>query len=556
MRSTHHYFNIFTAPLRAPLLYAIISGLLAISMISVIIIALEQQSREHIERLTQSTANSVAVLIQDGLQLQQQRSIADAFDVIPAYLKLDHDFVVTIDGQVVYSSESAVNDLNPVATSWQHEVTFLINQQLWQVVSQPKADLLYRSHYRFFGILVLLGLLVSVTVALATLTALSVISETRLFKDERNKVQHLLNILPGMAYQAYNSADWPMIAVNDGCKELTGYSRNALMQGEVLWGSMIHPNDYEYVNQCVSTAVEQQSIFELEYRIITKDNQTKLVWERGEAVYSVVHQCLILEGFITDISQQRVAEDQMREHVEHMAYMDRLNSLGEMAAGIAHEINQPLAAISLFSQSGKHLCQNEKYGRLPDIFDQLSTHSRRAGAVLERMQMMTHQGERLKQIVDSNTVISDVIKLIESDARIRQVTITRVDCATDTQIYVDLVQIQQVLLNLLRNGMEAMQSLAFSHGNTIEISTELQHPVNTSPTLIKFAVKDTGGGVDKEMQATLFDAFSSTKPNGMGIGLSISKTIIEAHGGRLQYRQHGAFVSEFYFTLPVYVGVR
>ena len=193
---------------------------------------------------------------------------------------------------------------------------------------------------------------------------------------------------------------------------------------------------------------------------------------------------------------------------------------------------------------------------MPNIFDQLSTHSRRAGAVLERMQMMTHQGERLKQIVDSNTVISDVIKLIESDARIRQVTITRVDCATATQIYVDLVQIQQVLLNLLRNGMEAMQSLAFSHGNTIEISTELQHPVNTSPTLIKFAVKDTGGGVDKEMQATLFDAFSSTKPNGMGIGLSISKTIIEAHGGRLQYRQHGAFVSEFYFTLPVYVGVR
>jgi len=440
MRSTHHYFNIFTAPRRAPLLYAIISGLLAISMISVIIIALEQQSREHIERLTQSTANSVAVLIQD--RLQQQRSIADAFDVIPAYLKLDHDFVITIDGQVVYSSESAVNELVPVATSWQHEVTFLINQQLWQVVSQPKADLLYRSHYRFFGILVLLGLLVSVTVALATITALSVISETRLFKDERNKVQHLLNILPGMAYQAYNSADWPMIAVNDGCKDLTGYSRNALMQGEVLWGSMIHPNDYEYVNQCVSTAVEQQSIFELEYRIITKDNQTKLVWERGEAVYSVVHQCFILEGFITDISQKRVAEDQMREHEEHMAYMDRLNSLGEMAAGIAHEINQPLAAISLFSQSGKHLCQNEQYGRLPDIFDQLSTHSRRAGAVLERMQMMTHQGERLKQIVDSNTVISDVIKLIESDARIRQVTITRVDCATATQIYVDLVQIQ------------------------------------------------------------------------------------------------------------------
>jgi signal transduction histidine kinase len=552
MRSTQHYFNIFTAPRRAPLLYAIISGLLVISIISAIIVALEQQSRDHIERLTQSTANSVAVLIQDGLEREQQRSLTDAFAAIPAYLKLDHDFVVTIDGQVIYASVPAVNDQIPVATSWQHGVTFLIQQQIWRVVSQPKADLLYRSHYRIFGILVLLGLLVSVTVALTTLTALSVISETRVFKDERNKVRHLLNILPGMAYQAHNLPNWPMIAVNDGCQDLTGYSRNALIQGDVLWGNIIHPNDYEFVQQCVSSAVAQQSIFELEYRIITQDNQIKLVWERGEAVYSVVNQCLILEGFITDISQQRVAEDQMCEHVEHMAYIDRLNSLGEMAAGIAHEINQPLAAISLFSQSGKHLCQNEQYERLPDIFEQLSTHSRRAGAVLERMQMMTHQGERLKQVVDCDSVITDVIKLIEADARIRQITITRSDCATATQIYVDVVQIQQVLLNLLRNGMEAMQTHAFSHGNTIEICTELLQ-VNQSPTLIKFAVRDTGGGVDKDMQATLFDAFSSTKPNGMGIGLSISKTIIEAHGGRLQYTEYPPFGSEFYFTLPVVV---
>ncbi|MDG2098393.1 MAG: ATP-binding protein [Glaciecola sp.] len=550
MRSTHHYFNIFTAPRRAPLLYAIISGLLAISMISVIIIALEQQSREHIERLTQSTANSVAVLIQDELELGQHRSINDAFDAIPAHLKFDHEFIVSIDGQVIYASVAPDNQIIPQANDWQYTVSFLINQQLWQVLSQPKVDWLYRSHYRIFGILVLLGLLVSVTVALATLTALSVISETRVFKDERNKNRHLLNILPGMAYQAHNSPDWPMIAVNDGCEALTGYSRQTLINGEMLWGKIIHPNDYEYVIQRVNTAVEQQSIFELEYRIITHDNQTKLVWERGEAVYSVVHQCLILEGFITDISQQRVAEDQMREHVEHMAYIDRLNSLGEMAAGIAHEINQPLAAISLFSQSGKHLCQNEQYARLPDVFDQLSTHSRRAGAVLERMQMMTHQGERLKQVVDCNSVITDVIKLIEADARIRQVIITRVDCAALKHIYVDVVQIQQVLLNLLRNGMEAMQTHLFSHGNTIEISTELQQ-ANESGALIKFAVKDTGGGVGKDMQATLFDAFSSTKPNGMGIGLSISKTIIEAHGGRLQYKDYPPFGSEFYFTLPV-----
>ena len=550
MHFTQHYFNIFTAPRRAPRLYAIISGLLVIGIISFIIVALEQQSRDHIERLTQSTANSVAVLIQDELELEQHRSITDAFDAIPAHLKFDHEFIVSIDGQVIYASVAPDNQNIPQANDWQYTVSFLINQQLWQVLSQPKADWLYRSHYRIFGILVLLGLLVSVTVALATLTALSVISETRVFKDERNKNRHLLNILPGMAYQAHNSPDWPMIAVNDGCEALTGYSRQTLINGEMLWGKIIHPNDYEYVIQRVNTAVEQQSIFELEYRIITHDNQTKLVWERGEAVYSVVHQCLILEGFITDISQQRVAEDQMREHVEHMAYIDRLNSLGEMAAGIAHEINQPLAAISLFSQSGKHLCQNEQYARLPDVFDQLSTHSRRAGAVLERMQMMTHQGERLKQVVDCNSVITDVIKLIEADARIRQVIITRVDCAALKHIYVDVVQIQQVLLNLLRNGMEAMQAHLFSNGNTIEISTELQQ-ANESGALIKFAVKDTGGGVGKDMQATLFDAFSSTKPNGMGIGLSISKTIIEAHGGRLQYKDYPPFGSEFYFTLPL-----
>ncbi len=527
----------------------------------------------------------------------------------------------------------------------------------------------------------LVALLV-ISVSVAIYLTVVARNKARLILDDRNNVRHLLNNLPGMAYQAHNLPDWPIILVSEGCEDLTGWSQDAFESSEVLWGKLIHPDDYAHVGEVVERALSNKTIFELEYRIITKNKDVRLVWERGEAVFSMLHKKLIVEGFITDITTvklvekevlsihafsdaivssvsegvvtidhtgliksfnnaaqamfgytfdevknknikslmpssyadhhdqylsnylrnhqaniigvgrelqakrkdgsvfaihlsiseiqshektmfvglirditlQRAAAEQARKHIEQMAHVERLNSLGEMAAGIAHEVSQPLTAISLFSQSGKSLCNSGKFERLPEIFEKVSQHARRAGAVLERMQVMTKQGDRQKELVDCNVLIDDVVKLAESDAKIRNISIKTSRCKSGTHVFVDIVQMQQVMLNLLRNGMEAMEVSKLKNGSTIELRADLISQTPHRPnrqTAVKISVIDSGCGLSNKMTDKLFTAFSSTKENGMGIGLSISKSILQEHGGRIHYSSNSPAGTVFFFILPV-----
>jgi two-component system sensor kinase FixL len=250
-------------------------------------------------------------------------------------------------------------------------------------------------------------------------------------------------------------------------------------------------------------------------------------------------------ALIRDISLQRAAEREARQHREQLAHVDRLNMLGEMATGIAHEINQPLTAISLFAQAGKRLLDAGNQGRLPDIFDKLSQHSQRAGAVIERMQAMARQRESVKETVDCNALVEEVVKLAEAEARIRDISI---DVEADDElppVVVDTVQIQQVVLNLLRNGMEAMRSVDCRNGSTIRLQTRRRHDGD-----IEVAVIDDGCGVSERVAEKIFAPFSTTKESGMGMGLSISRAIITAHGGRLEFHNNDTDGATFSFTLP------
>jgi two-component system sensor kinase FixL len=609
--------------------------------------------------------------------------------VLPLYLLADHQFSLLIDEQRIYS-----DDITPEVhnSTWKKQASFLLNDHVWEISIVPKDAFLSDAHYRMMAILTMLGALLIIFVGLAAYTALFARNKARSMIDDRNKIDHLLKNLPGIAYQSYNKQDRPMIFVSKVCEELTGWSKAAFESGTVMWGKLIHPDDCQHVNEVVNKAIVQKTFFELEYRIITKNNNIRLVWEKGEAVSSILNNQAILEGFITDITSiklaekeivrshafsdaivnsvveavitidqkgsiksfnnaaqamfgytfdevknknvkalmprnfadqhdqylanylrnqkasiigvgrellalrkdgsmfpihlsvneiqsnedtmfvglirditlQRMAADQTRKHIEQMAHAERLNSLGEMAAGIAHEVNQPLTAISLFSQSGKNLCNSGNFERLPEILEKVSQHSRRAGAVLERMQAMTKQGERQKEQVDCNILIDDVVKLAEPDARIRNITIKISGREVNASVFVDTVQIQQVMLNLLRNGMEAMEAMeAMQASNTenqnmielrMQISPQIapQIPPQAPPkSVIKISVIDSGCGLSSDMTNKLFTAFSSTKKNGMGIGLSISKSIIEEHGGTIHYASNTPTGSVFYFILPL-----
>lgn len=246
-----------------------------------------------------------------------------------------------------------------------------------------------------------------------------------------------------------------------------------------------------------------------------------------------------------DITEQRLAEEEARHHRERIAHVSRLSTLGEMAAGIAHEINQPLTAISLFAQAGKRLVEAGQFEKMGEVCSKLNEHALRAADVVERMQMMARQGESLKELVDCNELIESTVKLAESEARIYDIQIEFDKGSHLPPVSVDGVQVQQVALNLLRNGMEAMIALDERKDCPIRISTRLNN-VNE----IEIEVTDCGDGVPESRIDKLFTPFSTTKKSGMGMGLSISQAIVRAHGGRIDFRNNEACGATFWFTLP------
>lgn len=251
-------------------------------------------------------------------------------------------------------------------------------------------------------------------------------------------------------------------------------------------------------------------------------------------------------GILRDISKQRAAEDEARQYRENLAHVDRLNMLGEMATGIAHEINQPLTAISLFVQAGSKLLDAEKLERMPEIFDKLDQHAHRASAVIERMQAMARRRESAKEVTDCNSLLRDVARLAEAEARFRNMTIELDAAEVLPPIEVDVIQIQQVVLNLIRNAMEATQSVETRNDSRIVLRTGLDDEGNAEVSVV-----DRGCGISEQVAEFLFTPFSTTKTSGMGLGLSICRAIVVAHGGQLNFRNNEFGGATFLFTLPL-----
>jgi len=253
-----------------------------------------------------------------------------------------------------------------------------------------------------------------------------------------------------------------------------------------------------------------------------------------------------LVGLIRDLSEQRAAEQEAREHRERLAHVDRLNMLGQMATGIAHEINQPLSAISMYAQSGIRFLDSPvpRLDRLRDALEKLGLQAHRAGAIIERMQQLGKQHESRREDIDGNELLKQVHNLAETDARMRDMVIDLELCAEPSQIVGDPVQLQQVALNLLRNGMEAMESRGVRGDNRIVLRTQ------RSDDGFMVSVVDRGVGVSDEVAAQLYSPFSTTKETGMGLGLSICMSIISAHGGQLGFVNNPEGGATFYFTLP------
>jgi signal transduction histidine kinase len=250
---------------------------------------------------------------------------------------------------------------------------------------------------------------------------------------------------------------------------------------------------------------------------------------------------------LTDATGRKRAELEAEAHRAEAAHAARGATLGELAAGLAHELNQPLAAILTNVQAGQRLLSSEPLRKelLRDIMNDIAADDIRAAEIIRRMRALLKKGQRDVQPLDLNQLTGDVLRLVASDAILRRV---RVHASLEPDlpgIVGDRVQLQQVILNLVVNGLESMSAIV---PGLRHLTIRTAQP-NTD--WVEVTVLDTGPGISAEVLGRIYEPFFSTKPDGLGMGLSICRSIAEAHGGRLEAANNPAGGATFVFALPV-----
>ena len=250
-------------------------------------------------------------------------------------------------------------------------------------------------------------------------------------------------------------------------------------------------------------------------------------------------------GFIRDLTERQQTEARLQELQAELVHMSRLTAMGEMASALAHELNQPLSAIANYMKGSRRLLEDspgDNAALVRDAVDKAAEQALRAGQIIRRLRDFVARGETERQVEDLKKLVEEASALALVGAKDLGI---RVHFQFDPRIdfvLADKVQIQQVLLNLMRNAIEAMED---TDKRELVVSTA-QAPENK----VLICVADTGVGISPEISAQLFQPFVTTKRQGMGIGLSISRTIVEAHGGSIAPRPNPEGGTVFCFTLP------
>jgi two-component system sensor kinase FixL len=252
-------------------------------------------------------------------------------------------------------------------------------------------------------------------------------------------------------------------------------------------------------------------------------------------------------GFIRDLSELHESQEQLRQLEEQLLHADRLVILGELTAGIAHEINQPLTAIAAYADAGCKLIEqieDTETRNLKSVCERIGGQARRAGEVVQRLRDLVRSGKVAKARHDFNELVQNILLLFEFELKRTGTDLVFYPVENFEPMYVDEIQIQQILVNLVKNGLDAIAEAGRRDGR-VEIRVEQEGME------VRISVTDNGPGVPEALRPKLFESFFTTKPKGVGLGLSICRNIAAAHGGTLHYEQPPDGGSRFVLTLPL-----
>jgi PAS domain S-box-containing protein len=390
---------------------------------------------------------------------------------------------------------------------------------------------------------------IAVLKLLASQAAIS-LENTRLYRDLEKREAKIRRLVDAniMGICIWN-LEGQIIEANEAFLRLVNYTREDLVSGRLSWKELTPPEWRD---------ITEQGVVQLKATGILPPYEKEYFRNDGSRVPVLVGSAVFERGqdegvaFVLDLSEQKRAEEALRRSQAHLAeaqaelaHVTRVTALGELTASIAHEVNQPLAGMLTNANAGLRWLKGDppNLSEAGDAIRRIIRDGKRAGDVISRMRSLFKKAGTAKERLDLNEAIEEVVILTQSEARRHNLALRTQLAADLPPVMGDRVQLQQVVVNLILNAIEAMATVE-SRARDLVITTQ-----RGEGDEIRVAVRDSGIGLDPSNVERIFGPFHTTKPGGLGIGLSISRSIVESHGGRLWAESNDGPGATFQFTL-------
>jgi two-component system sensor kinase FixL len=337
------------------------------------------------------------------------------------------------------------------------------------------------------------------------------------------------------------------IWITDKGRALFGFAPSEKLDFD-RFRSRVHPEDRESVLKAVENSLRTGAEYRSEYRVLLPNGQLRWIAGRGHVEFNGDGQPVRMRGASVDITKRKQAEEQAARQRNEMAHLSRVSTLGELSGSIAHELNLPLSSILSNAQAAQRVLAHgdADLAEVQEILNDIVSEDRRAGDVIHRLRQWLKKDDVQQHSLQINEVVEDVLKLMRSDLINQKVAVDFELTRHLPAVTGDPVQLQQVLVNLVVNACDAMANCAGSERRLL-----IRTGIENGSSAVTVSVTDRGGSIPEEKMEQIFEPFFTTKAKGMGLGLSVCRTIIAAHQGKLWATNNAACGATFHFSVPI-----
>lgn len=332
---------------------------------------------------------------------------------------------------------------------------------------------------------------------------------------------------------------------SENARALFGVSADAKIDMEFFFG-LVHPDHRADVRAAIERAVAGAAEYKIDYQVRLPDGRTRWIASQGRMDFDASQIPEQLSGVVVDITDRRHSELELRQLRGQLAHAGRVSVMGQLAASMAHELNQPLGAILSNAEAAELFLKQEPpaLDELAGILTDIRKDDERAGEVIRRMRSLLRRQDMERRPLAVNPLVEDVFRLVSADAALRRIKVDLELSPNLPRVEGDRIHLQQVILNLLMNAMEAMGK------HTSDQRRIMVRTGRTDDDRVEISVTDSGPGIEPAILPNLFDPFFTTKSNGMGMGLAICQQIVEAHSGKIHAANHPSGGAIFSVVLP------